>query len=268
MASKRSMKTRLYQVIPSALLGLCLASVLAQASDNSAVSSRPDEPYASSRGVFADVPLLTTNLAGTPPAEVSGSVQATTGVRVSTTRNMASLNEKQKLGVADKISYRVVEDQEDAKVLTVTDAGELDVPELGLVTATGKGCKELAYEIKAKLEQTTYYHATVIIGLAEQGKGPSGRRVYVTGEVQRPGMQEIPGGETSTVSKAIMRAFGFTNYGDKKRVRVIRSGAKGTPGRTFTVNVADILEKGRTDQDVAVEPEDLIYVPARAINIY
>lgn len=179
---------------------------------------------------------------------------------------MDALDGTQKLAVGDSIIFRVLEDREDAKTLSVTDAGELDVPELGLVHAAGKTCRELAFEIKSRLEQTTYYQATVIVGLQSLNKTISGRRIYLAGQVRTPGPQEIPAGEAWTVSRAIMGAGGFTDYADKKQVRVVRAGANGSPSKTFVINIADILEKGRTQKDIAVEPEDLIYVPARAVN--
>jgi protein involved in polysaccharide export with SLBB domain len=179
---------------------------------------------------------------------------------------MDTLDDKQKVGIGDRVTFRVLEDQEEPRSLTVTDAGELDIPELGLVTAAGKTCKQLAFEIKPKLEQTTYYHATVIIGIDQLNKTMSGRRAYVSGQVQRTGPQEIPAGESWTVTKAIMRAGGFTDFADKKRARLVRAASKGSPGKTYIVNVEEVLEKGRTDLDLEVEPEDLIYVPARAVN--
>jgi protein involved in polysaccharide export with SLBB domain len=160
----------------------------------------------------------------------------------------------------------VLEDQEDPKPLSVTDAGELDVPELGLVKAAGKTCKQVAFEVKSRLEQTTYYHATVILGIQLLNKTISGRRVYIAGQVRTTGPQEIPAGETWTVSRAIMGAGGFTDYADKKQVRLVRAGPKGTPGKTVILNIADVWEKGQTEKDLSVEPEDLIYVPGRAVN--
>ena len=179
---------------------------------------------------------------------------------------MDALDGKQKLGVGDTIIFRVLEDQEDPKPLSVTDSGELDVPELGLVPAAGKTCKQLAFELKSKLEQTTYYRATVILGVQLLNKTISGRRVYLAGQVKITGPQEIPAGEAWTVSRAIMGAGGFTDYADKKSVRVVRAGAKGTPGKTFILNITDVWEKGQTEKDLSVEPEDLIYVPGRAVN--
>jgi len=179
---------------------------------------------------------------------------------------MDGLDAKQKLAVGDTVIFRVLEDQEDPKALAITDAGELDVPELGLVKVTGKTCKELAFELKERLEQTTYYHATVIVGIQSLNKTISGRRVYLAGQVRTAGPQEIPAGETWTVSRAIMGAGGFTDYADKKQVRLVRGRGNGKPGRTFVINIADIWQKGQTEKDVSVEPEDLIYVPARAVN--
>lgn len=179
---------------------------------------------------------------------------------------MDALDGRQKLGVGDTVIFRVLEDQEDPKTISVTDAGELDVPELGLVKAAGKTCKQLAFEVKSRLEQTTYYHATVILGIQLLNKTISGRRVYLAGQVRTTGPQEIPAGETWTVSRAIMGAGGFTDYADKKQVRLVRAGAKGTPGKTVILNISDVWEKGLTEKDLSVEPEDLIYVPGRAVN--
>jgi protein involved in polysaccharide export with SLBB domain len=200
------------------------------------------------------------------PIEQSGHLSSTAATPPA--RNMNSLDDRQKLGVGDRISFRVIEDQEEPRPLTITDAGELDVPELGLVNAAGKTCKQLAMEIKSKLEETTYYKATVIVGIELLNKTMSGRKVYVVGQVKVTGPQEIPAGETWTVSRAIMKAGGFTNFADKKKVRLIRGGASGSAGKTLFVNVSEVWEKGRTQQDLPVEPEDLIYVSTRAVNFY
>jgi len=189
-------------------------------------------------------------------------------VSVKAIGNGPGLENKQKLGVGDRVTFRVVEDQEDPKLLTISDSGELNIPELGLISAAGKTCGQLASEIKTELEKKTYYHATVILGIDLLNKTVSGRKVYVVGQVKVAGPQEIPAGETWTVSKAVMKAGGFTDYADKKRVRLVRGRADGKPGKTFYVNVNDIWVKGRTELDLSVDPEDLIYVPARAVNLY
>jgi len=50
-------------------------------------------------------------------------------------------------------------------------------------------------------------------------------------------------------------------------VRVTRQPTgEGWPVTTHVVNVVDILEKGKTDKDLPLEPGDLIFVPSRLIN--
>ena len=185
---------------------------------------------------------------------------------------MDTLDEKHKLVTGDVLSFRIVEDQEDPREtldpkppLPVTDSGDVEVPYIGRFPALGKTCKQLAAEIKVALEKKYYYQATVILALNQVTK--SGGRVYLVGQLRASGAVEIPGDEVFTLSKAILRAGGFTEYADKKRVKVTRK-ADSASDKTTTiiVNVNDIFEKGRMENDLKLDPGDLIFVPSRLIT--
>ena len=178
---------------------------------------------------------------------------------------MDALDEKYHLAIGDRLSYRIVEDEEDPKPLFVTDSGDLEVPLLGRFPAVGRTCKDLARALKTELEKEYYYHATVIIAVDVMTKTRG--KVYLVGPVRVPGPQEVPSDETFTVSKAILRAGGFTDFADKRNVKITRKGTgAGTQEQSFLVDVAEILEKGRTDSDLPLEPGDLIYIPERLIR--
>jgi protein involved in polysaccharide export with SLBB domain len=180
---------------------------------------------------------------------------------------MASLDDTKKLGPGDKITYRVLEDQDETMPLTVSDAGDVDVPYLGLVQAMKKSCKQLALEIKDRLGKSTYRRATVIISLQEINRKRILGKVYVVGQVRQSGPQEIPDDEIFTVSKAILKAGGFSDFADKHKVRLTRGGARSENAtNTVIINVAEIWEKGKTANDVPVEADDLVYVPKRSVN--
>lgn len=184
-----------------------------------------------------------------------------------TINSMAQLDNRQRLGAGDRISFRVLEDQEETKSLTINDSGDLLVPYLGLVRAVGKTSLELANEIKAKLEKELYRRATVVIAVELVNKSRVVGKVYVTGQVRNSGGYEIPADETFTISKAILKAGGFVDFSDKRNVRLVRSTGPGSQTKkTITVNVMEIWEKGRTDRDIVVQPGDLIFVPARLVN--
>jgi len=243
------------------LLWLCFIQLLFGVTSGLSAETKPSS--APGPGAFSEI-NGERDRAFSPVAIAVTNLPAVTAVGT-----MQALDDKQKLAVGDRLSFRVLEDQEEPKLLTITDSGQLNVPELGLVNAVGKSCKELAFELQVKLEQTTYYKATVILGIDLLNKTSSGRKVYVAGQVRLAGPQEIPAGETWTVSKAILKAGGFTDFADKKHVRLVRGGgAGGKSGISFYVNVSEVWEKGLTARDLPVEPEDLIYVPARGINFY
>ena len=178
------------------------------------------------------------------------------------TNSMSALDEKKKLGPNDYVSFRVVEDRDnESQHLRVSDNGELEVPYIGPVPAEGKTCRELAYNIKAALEKEYYYHATVILALDRVSEKSRGR-VYVYGSVRAQGPQEIPADESYTVSKAVIRAGGFGDFANKRKVKVTRKN-----GQDFTIDLKKVIEEQHPEADMVLQPDDQIYVPQRLINM-
>jgi protein involved in polysaccharide export with SLBB domain len=182
--------------------------------------------------------------------------------------SMDDLDDRHKLGLGDRVSFRIVEDQVDAKepleprALFVADTGDLEIPYLGRYAAVGKSCKQLAHELKAALEKDYYFKATVIIAVELRAKRFGA--VYVVGQVRQTGPVDMPGDEQLTLSKAVLRAGGFTDYADKHHVKVTRKAdADNGTGRTFLVDVSEILEEGKTEKDLPLEPGDTIFVTSR-----
>src|SRR5438128_2261136 len=196
------------------------------------------------------------------PKLPSSDLPSTATNTVMRTNSMAVLDDKKKLGSNDYVTFRVVEDRDnDSQRLRVNDNGELEVPYVGLVPARGKSCKELAYTIKALLEKEYYYHATVILAVERVSEKSRGR-IYVYGSVKGQGPQEIPADESYTVSKAIIKAGGFGDFANKRKVKLTRKN-----GQDFTIDLKRVIEEGRTDEDMVLQPDDQIYVPQRLINM-
>ena len=195
------------------------------------------------------------------PKSPSADVPPTTST-VMRTNSMAVLDDKKRLGPNDYVSFRVVEDRDnESQRLRVNDNGELEVPYIGLVPAQGKTCKELAFTIKGSLEKEYYYHATVILAVDRVSEKSRGK-VYVYGSVKAQGPQEIPADENYTVSKAIIRAGGFGDFANKRKVKVTRKN-----GKEFTIDLKRVIEEAHTEEDMVLVPDDQIYVPQRLINM-
>jgi len=201
------------------------------------------------------------------PESAPVSEAVTNGVDLSatdSTNRMANLDDKHRLAIGDKLSFRIEEDLEDPKPMMVTDSGDVEVPYIGRFPAEGKTCKQLAQEIKSALEKDYYFRATVVIAVDLMTK--SRGKVYLVGPVRAPGPQEIPSDEILTIGKAILRAGGFTDYADKKNVKITRKGSGGHDTKTMIVDVDQIFEKGKTEKDLALEPGDLILIPERLVR--
>ena len=174
-------------------------------------------------------------------------------------------DDKYKLRVGDRISLQILEDRDLPKSLVVADSGELDVPYVGRVSAADKTCKQLAEELKTQLEKAYYYRATVVIALDLANKFVG--RVYVWGQVRNQGPIEIAANEHLTAGKAILRAGGFADFAKKTRVKLVRAtGTESGAKQTFELNMVEILEKGKPEQDMILQPDDFVIVPSRLIN--
>ncbi len=227
-------------------------------------------PEARTTSALPNAVQPTTN--GVEAAPVTNTAGAATNLSQATTTNSASvLDDKHKLAIGDRLSFRILEDEEEPKPLVVTDSGDLEVPYIGRVPAENKTCRQLAAEIKVSLEKDYYYQATVILAVDLMTKTTHGR-VYLVGAVRLPGPVELPSDETLTLSRAILRAGGFTDYAKRDKVKVTRKGAgdNGAAGKddikTFTVDVGEIFDKGKIETDLNLESGDLIYVPDRMIR--
>src|ERR1035437_3706480 len=175
-----------------------------------------------------------------------------------------------KLRAGDAVSFQILEDRvwnalDLPKNLLVTDSGELDVPYIGRVMAVDKTCKQLAEEMKASLEKDYYQKATVVLSLNAANRLLG--RVYIWGQVHSQGALDVQMNENLTAGQAVLRAGGFADFANKTKVKVVR-GTVGTNGekQTFDLDMEQILEKGKTEKDLLLQPGALIIVPSRLIN--
>lgn len=182
---------------------------------------------------------------------------------VASTNSMDVLDDQRKLMKGDRVSYRVVQERKDPCSLTVTDSGELEVPLIGRVQAAGLTCRALARNIKKALDKDYFYNATVIIGLDFETSKSSGV-VYVMGQVQTQGVQQIPPSDSNfTVSKALLQAGGFSDFANKKKVKLIRK--KGDSNETIMINANELLD-GKGGNDPVLHEGDIIMVPEKIVN--
>jgi polysaccharide biosynthesis/export protein len=206
----------------------------------------------------------TTSLAQQPASRERVELSSAASIVAGTT-SMEALDSSRRLGSGDPPSYRVVQERRPPVQLIVTDSGEVEVPPIGRVRASGKTCRDLAESIKPLLQREYFIHATVIVGL-DYASTKSRGSVYVTGQVRGQGSIEIPPEERFTVSKAITKVGGFAEFADSRKVKLIRTRPNGTV-ETIIVDVDAIHNRGQIEKDPVLQPDDRIVVGRKFINI-
>jgi protein involved in polysaccharide export with SLBB domain len=160
----------------------------------------------------------------------------------------------------DKLSFRIDEDREEAKALVVTDSGEVELPQpFGRFSAAGKTCKALGEEIKLALEKDYYKRATVRLGLDAINKVRG--KAAIHGQVAKPGLVDIPVDSKLKLSQAILIAGPPLQWAKLSAVRVVRA------GKTMVVDLDAVMNKGRTEKDILLEPDDWVHVPERGVLV-
>jgi len=168
------------------------------------------------------------------------------------------------LGPGDVVTLEIQEDKTPPVAKRVTDTGDLDVPVIGRVHVAGKSCSEVAAQVTKLLEADYYYKATVKLGIDQINRVKAGNasKIFISGQVKLPAPQDIAPGEKLTVSGAVVRAGGGTQFADMRKVKLSRKNKDGS-SKTFIVDVKGVLEEGKMDKDIELVDGDYVFVPQR-----
>ncbi len=88
-------------------------------------------------------------------------------------------------------------------------------------------------------------------------KGINSRKVFITGQVGKPG--PYPLGGATTVLQLIATAGGVAEYADKKKIIVLRN--EGGKQSTFSFNYEEVMKRKNLGQNIELRPGDTVIVP-------
>jgi protein involved in polysaccharide export with SLBB domain len=161
-----------------------------------------------------------------------------------------------RLQPGDAIDIRLFFNPELNESVAIRPDGRISLQLVGDVTAAGKTVPELTAEVEQLFTKEVKTPKVSI-----QIRGFASQKVFVTGEVVRPGAIALPG--NMTVYEALSEAGGIKNTGDRNLVVLIRKGADGKPeGRKLLLS-----KKGELTADAGqrLSPFDVVVVPESKI---
>jgi len=162
-----------------------------------------------------------------------------------------------RLGPGDALQIDVLGDvwgTKDVKPepLVISPDGYIYFPLVGEVKAEGLSVTELTDRLTVGLSQYLR-HPRVTVNLVKLRT----TRVYVLGEVQKPGLYELE--KEHRLLDAVAIAGSYTKDAAKKKVFVIRKNNTSAPLR---VNLLALMEKGDMSQNVLLNEGDVVYLTA------
>ena len=136
----------------------------------------------------------------------------------------------------------------------VTEDGTIYYPYVGTLQVAGKTTRQVRDLLASRLSKFIEKVQLDVRMAAFRSK-----RVYVVGEVVKPGLQEVTD-IPMTVLEAVNRAGGFGPEADHSRVLLTRKGT------TYRVDIQAMYEAGATEQNALLEPGDILNVQDRSFN--
>ena len=167
----------------------------------------------------------------------------------------------------DRLRFSVQEDPEATAEIVVNASGKGDFPLLGLWAVAGRTVEQIAAEARTALEAEFLVRATVRLLLVERPEKSSSRgRVYLAGQMRKIGVVEIDLSESNTAGRVILASGGLSDFADAKRIRIVRKVAGRADLETLTVDLEEVLKKGRIDRDVPLLDGDFVIADAKLVN--
>jgi polysaccharide biosynthesis/export protein len=156
------------------------------------------------------------------------------------------------IGPDDVLTITFWQDKDLSSDVLVRPDGNISLPLLNDLKAAGSTPEQLRLRV---VEEARNYvadpDATVIV------KQVNSRKVFITGEVQKPGVYLLTG--PTTVVQLIATAGGLTQYASRTNILVMRhESGREVPHR---VNYKELLELKNLAQNIELKPRDTVIVP-------
>ena len=167
-------------------------------------------------------------------------------------QSVGAADSSYKIGPQDVLRIDVWKEAEISRAVPVRPDGKISLPLLNDVQASGLTAMELANNITEGLKKFIN-SPQVTVSVTEINS----RRVYVTGEVSKPGAYPLL--PNMTALQAVTSAGGFTQFARTKNIYILRN--EGGKQTKYSFNYNDVVKGKRSDENITLQPGDTIVVP-------
>ncbi len=159
-----------------------------------------------------------------------------------------AINDSYRLGIGDELVITFRGQSNESYRTAVDREGQIFLPNMPPVPAAGLSFGQFREELERQAE-ASLLRTEVFVSLGRVRNFP----VMVLGQVRQPGVHRMTG--VASVFDAIASAGGVQKSGSMRHIQLIRG------GRSFGVDLYDLLLTGQLDDDLALMEGDRVFVP-------
>jgi len=166
-----------------------------------------------------------------------------------------------RIGAKDLLEISVFGLDEMSQTVRVSEKGKITLPLLGEIEVEGLTKARLEKKLSQLLEEKYLQNPQVTVFIKEY----QSKRVFMLGAVEKPGPYELLGNQT--LLQFISQAGGLTSdVGDEIIIfRQLHDGSN----KSLRIPIDDLILEGDTSLNIALEPNDIVNIPAdKVIFIY
>ena len=153
------------------------------------------------------------------------------------------------IGPGDTVNIQLFGNANNEYFLPVNRDGTINFPEIGPVNVSGLSFTDMRNTLNQRVsEQMIGVRASITLGELRS------IRVFVLGDVVRPGLYTVSG--LSTMTNALFTSGGAKPIGSLRNIALRRDG-----NTVSTLDLYDLLLRGDTRGDARLQPGDVIFVP-------
>jgi polysaccharide export outer membrane protein len=125
-------------------------------------------------------------------------------------------------------------------------------------TKSAEGERELIRIPVIELMQMAKPELNYVLKGGEEIRIPDAQKVYVVGNVKKPGAYTVRDGTPMTILKVLALAEGLERYAQKDAY-IYRAEGSGGARKEIVVQLSRLMERKRPDE--LLQPEDVLYIP-------
>ena len=153
------------------------------------------------------------------------------------------------IGPGDQINFQLFGNINRAYRLVVNRDGLISFPDIGPISVAGLSFESVRREVALRItKQMVGVHVSLTLGKLRS------IRVFVLGEVERPGLYAVSG--FSTAVNVLLAGQGVKETGSLRRIEIRRNGRI-----VSRLDLYDLLLRGDTRGDTRVRQGDVVFVP-------